>query len=92
MRDFRSMELDGMIGANGGYVEDHGKVVMHQALSKAEVKHIVDWCNARQIGFYLEANSGLYINDYYVTYYMVKICIGKMSIKYPLSYAAIRII
>lgn len=80
MRDFRSMELDGMIGANGGYVEDHGKVVMHQALSKAEVKHIVDWCNARQIGFYLEANSGLYINDYYVKQgpeAMYKYVIGK---------------
>lgn len=64
-RDFRTMELDGMIGANGGYVEDHGTVVMHQSLTRDDVKHIVDWCNARQIGFYLEANSGMYINDYF---------------------------
>lgn len=65
-RDFRTMQLDGMIGANGGYVESEGKVILHQSLSKAEVKHIVDWCNARHIGFYLEANSGMYINDYYL--------------------------
>ena len=59
-------ELDGMIGANGGYIEDAGEVVMHQSLSVDQVRHIVDWCNGRQLGFYLEANSGMYINDYFV--------------------------
>ena len=57
-------ELDGMIGGNGAYVEDNGKVVMHQGLSREDVKHIVDWCNERHLGFYLEANSGMYCNDY----------------------------
>lgn len=65
-RDFKDMKLDGMIGANGGYVEDNGNVVMHQSLTRDDVKAIVDWCNDRQIGFYLEANSGMYINDYYL--------------------------
>ena len=59
-------ELDGMIGANGGYVEDAGEVVMHQSLSVEEVRHIVDWCNERHLGFYLEANSGMYINSWFV--------------------------
>ena len=58
-------ELDGMIGANGGYVEDAGEVVMHQALTVEQVKHIVDWCNERELGFYLEANSGMYINSWF---------------------------
>lgn len=66
-RDFRTMKLDGMIGANGGYVENNGKVILHQSISVEEVKHIVDWCNNRHIGFYLEANSGMYINDYFLT-------------------------
>ena len=57
-------ELDGMIGGNGAYVEDNDVVVMHQGLTKEEVKHIVDWCNERHLGFYLEANSGMYCNDY----------------------------
>lgn len=57
-------DLDGMIGGNGAYVEDNGEVVMHQGLTKDEVKHIVDWCNERHLGFYLEANSGMYCNDY----------------------------
>ena len=57
-------DLDGMIGGNGAYVEDHNEVVMHQGLSKEDVKHIVDWCNERHLGFYLEANSGMYCNDY----------------------------
>lgn len=57
-------ELDGMIGGNGAYVEDAGEVVMHQGLSREDVKRIVDWCNERQLGFYLEANSGMYANHY----------------------------
>ncbi len=57
-------DLDGMIGGNGAYVEDAGQVVMHHGLSKEEVKQIVDWCNERHLGFYLEANSGMYCNDY----------------------------
>lgn len=57
-------ELDGMIGGNGAYVEDHETVVMHQGLTKDQVKHIVDWCNDRHLGFYLESNSGMYCNDY----------------------------
>lgn len=57
-------DLDGMIGGNGAYVEDNEKVIMHQGLTKEEVKHIVDWCNERKLGFYLEANSGMYCNDY----------------------------
>ena len=59
-------ELDGMIGANGGYVEDHGKVLMHQSLSKEEVKHIVDWCNDRKLGINLEANGGIFSNSYMI--------------------------
>ncbi len=73
-------ELDGMIGGNGAYVEDNGTVVMHQGLSKEEVKHIVDWCNARKLGFYLEANSGMYCNDYMLTQgpeVMQKYALGK---------------
>ena len=36
-RDFRTMKLDGMIGANGGYVENNGKVILHQSISVEEV-------------------------------------------------------
>ena len=31
-------DLDGMIGGNGAYVEDHNEVVMHQGLSKGRCK------------------------------------------------------
>lgn len=73
-------DLDGMIGGNGAYVEDDGKVVMHQGLSKEDVKHIVDWCNERHLGFYLEANSGMYCNDYMLEHgseTMIKYAQGK---------------
>ncbi|MBQ7677991.1 MAG: Cof-type HAD-IIB family hydrolase [Lachnospiraceae bacterium] len=58
-------DLDGMIGANGGYVEDNGEVVMHQSLTYDECRHIVDWCNGRHLGFYLESNSGMYYNSWF---------------------------
>lgn len=55
---------DGLIGGNGAYVESEGEVVLHQGLSKQETKEIVDWCNERHLGFYLECNSGMYCNTY----------------------------
>ena len=56
--------IDGMICGNGAYVEDNGLVIMHHGLTKEEVKKIVDWCNDRKLGFYLEANSGMFCNQY----------------------------
>lgn len=52
--------LDGMIGGNGSYVEDHGKVVMHQLVSPEQCRHIVDWLHHRGLEFYLESNNGLF--------------------------------
>ena len=57
-------DTDGLIGANGGYVESAGKVIMHNRLSVEQVKHVVDWCNQRRLGFYLESNSGRYCNSF----------------------------
>ena len=59
-------ELDGMIGANGGYVEDHDTVVMHQSLTKEQTKRVVDWCHERNIGLILECNSGRYVDDLFL--------------------------
>lgn len=73
-------DLDGMIGGNGAYVEDNGEVVMHQGLSYEDCKHIVDWCNERHLGFYLESNSGMYCNDYMIEQgplVMMKYAMGK---------------
>ncbi|MDO5122649.1 MAG: HAD family hydrolase [Erysipelotrichaceae bacterium] len=58
-------ELDGMIGGDGAYVEDHGKVIMHQRLTEEQVRHVVDWCTERGIIFREECNSGMYICDGY---------------------------
>ncbi|MFT0846373.1 Cof-type HAD-IIB family hydrolase [Actinomycetaceae bacterium L2_0104] len=57
------MGIDGMIGANGAYVEHRGEIVMHQSLSSQECREIIDWLEGRGIEFYLEANSGLYGSD-----------------------------
>ena len=52
--------LDGMIGGNGSYVEDSGRVIMHQLISYEQCVHIVDWLNVRGMPFYLESNNGLF--------------------------------
>lgn len=59
--------LDGMIGGNGSYVEDHGRVIMHQMLTPAQCRHAVDWLHERGLEFYLESNSGLYGSEHFET-------------------------
>ncbi len=55
-------DVDGLIGANGGYVEAGGEVLLHQAIPADRVADIVAWCETRGLGLYLEANSGMYCN------------------------------
>lgn len=59
--------LDGMIGGNGSYVEDHGHVVMHQMITKEQGKKIVDWLHHRGLEFYLESNNGLFASEDFET-------------------------
>ena len=55
--------LDGLIGGNGAYVEDHGTVVCHKLITLDQCKRVVDWLHARKLEFYLESNSGLYASE-----------------------------
>ena len=55
--------LDGMIGGNGSYVEDSGKVIMHQLITLEQCRRIVDWLHSRKLEFYLESNNGLFASE-----------------------------
>ncbi len=55
--------FDGMIGGNGAYVEVHDQVVMHQRVSGAQCRRIVDWCHERGLEFFLESNDGLFASE-----------------------------
>ena len=57
--------LDGMIGGNGAYVEDHGTVVMHRLITADQCRRVVDWLTARGLSFYLGSNSGLYASEHF---------------------------
>lgn len=57
--------LDGMIGGNGSYVEDHGHVVMHQLITADQCRRAVDWLHSRGLEFYLESNSGLFASEHF---------------------------
>ena len=59
--------LDGMIGGNGSYVEDHGSVILHQLISYEQCVHIVDWLHDRGLEFYLESNNGLFASEHFET-------------------------
>jgi Cof subfamily protein (haloacid dehalogenase superfamily) len=59
--------FDGMIGGNGSYVEDAGKIVMHQLITKEQCIHIVDWLHAKGLEFYLESNHGLFASEHFET-------------------------
>lgn len=55
--------LDGMIGGNGSFVEDKGKVIMHQTITEEQCRRIVDWLHEKKIEFYLESNNGLFASE-----------------------------
>jgi Cof subfamily protein (haloacid dehalogenase superfamily) len=59
--------LDGMIGGNGSYVEDHGKVVRHSLLTLDQCRRAVDWLHKRGLEFYLESNNGLFASERFET-------------------------
>lgn len=59
--------LDGLIGANGGYVEDGGEVVLHQHLTAEQCRRVVDWLHDRGLEFYLESNAGLFASESFET-------------------------
>ena len=55
--------LDGMIGGNGAYVEDHDRVVLHRLITGEQCRRIVDWLHGRGLEFYLESNNGLFASE-----------------------------
>ena len=55
--------VDGLIGGNGAYVEDNGKVVVHRLITLEQCKRIVDWLHNRGLEFYLESNNGLFASE-----------------------------
>mgnify|MGYP000852077563 FL=1 len=57
---FDELGLDGMIGANGSYIESDGEVVAHRRMEPMDVAAVLEWLTRRDLPFYLEANSGLY--------------------------------
>ena len=59
--------LDGMIGGNGAYVEDNGKVVTHRLITLEQCRRIVDWLHERRLEFYLESNNGLFASENFET-------------------------
>ena len=55
--------VDGLIGGNGSYVEDHNTVVMHQLITSEQCRRIVDWLHERKLEFFLESNNGLFASE-----------------------------
>lgn len=61
-----NLDLDGMIGGNGCYIESQQAVIHHETLSIMECQHFVEWCNQRDIAFRLECNQGIFISENYL--------------------------
>ncbi|WP_373163777.1 Cof-type HAD-IIB family hydrolase [Agathobaculum sp. Marseille-P7918] len=62
--------FDGYICAGGGYAVADGQVLFHHKVSLKDVQHVVDFCNANEIDFYLESNGGLYASSNCVSHIM----------------------
>lgn len=61
------INMDGMIGGNGAYIEDHGHVVFHELIPADVERRLVDWLNDRGLAFYLESNNGLFASATFET-------------------------
>ena len=55
--------IDGMIGGNGMYIEDNGKVILDLSMSKEDVTSVIQWMDENDIGYYLESKNGLFGSD-----------------------------
>ncbi|MGN0286971.1 MAG: Cof-type HAD-IIB family hydrolase [Atopobiaceae bacterium] len=55
-----AVQLDGMIGANGGYMEDRGEVIFHKGIPAQLERRVADWLTKRGLPFYLESNNGMF--------------------------------
>lgn len=53
----------GLIGGNGCYIEDDGRVLHHQVLAPEVVDRALGWLDANRFAYYVESNSGLFASD-----------------------------
>lgn len=67
------LNLDGIIGAAGGYVELGGKAIHEVYIPKEEVSHIVSFFETHDTQFYLEATSKVYTNKQSKAYFINRI-------------------
>lgn len=63
--ELAALGFDGMIGANGAYVEYHGEVVAHQTIAPGQCRRLVDWLHQHGLEFYLESNNGLFASEHF---------------------------
>lgn len=58
--NIKSVNIDGIIGGNGSYVEDNGEMIMELTIEIEDCRKIVDWLNERHVPFIIESNNGLF--------------------------------
>lgn len=64
--NIRSIGFDGYICSNGLYIEENSKVLHYECMDTALVQAVSEWMNGRKIGFFLEAQNGIYTNPYFI--------------------------
>lgn len=60
--DATKLEVDGKVYSAGGYIEVHDKIIREEFIPVATVKHIVEFLDAHNINFCLEAPDKTYIS------------------------------
>lgn len=63
-----SDDIDGIIGAAGGFTIHQNKLIDSKTLSKAQVLDILNVFNASGVYYYLESNQGIYATKKYINY------------------------
>ena len=54
------LQLDGMVGSAGAYIEYQGKVLFHRPMTEASVTNVLAFLQEKNIPFVLETNEAIY--------------------------------
>lgn len=57
--------INGMIGGNGMYIENDGRVIQDLKMDADDEREAVDWLQKNELEFYLECREGLYASPHF---------------------------
>ncbi|MCR5763796.1 MAG: Cof-type HAD-IIB family hydrolase [Treponema sp.] len=65
--NIKNVGWDGYICSNSLYIEDKGIVLRYESMDSELVREVCEWMNERSIGFFLEAQTDIFPNEFFIS-------------------------